>query len=376
MKDYVAPTQNGLVADRAGSIGIRSAGWYPVRPGDGRGDRIFDGSTRASDWLGMLPIEQYPHAFEPAQGYLASANQQPVDPRDNPAYLGANWYAPWRALHINAMLRADSQVTPEAMRRFQTDPGSARADAFAPLFLEAARNLESAGKSDDRLRRAAELLAQWQRRYLPDDQRAILFELAMQGTVRRLFDELIPPGATGDSARPVVFPDGAVVLELFHDPTNPWWDDRRTAGRVESRDDILGASLRAALDTATARYGEPDGGGWAWGKVRTAKIYHLLRLPSLSALQLPVRSGPSTLAPLDDSGVHGASWRMVVELGPEVHAWATYPGGQSGNPASPFYMDRVPKWVRGELDPVLFPHNASDLPPDRVLTRYAFVPGN
>jgi len=66
MRSYVAPTQNGLVADRKGSIGIRSAGWYPIRPGDGRGDRIFDGSTGASDWTGMLPVERYPQALRPA----------------------------------------------------------------------------------------------------------------------------------------------------------------------------------------------------------------------------------------------------------------------------------------------------------------------
>ena len=35
---YDVPAQNMLVADRAGSIAIRSTGHYPVRPGDGRGD--------------------------------------------------------------------------------------------------------------------------------------------------------------------------------------------------------------------------------------------------------------------------------------------------------------------------------------------------
>jgi penicillin amidase len=67
---------------------------------------------------------------------------------------------------------------------------------------------------------------------------------------------------------------------------------------------------------------------------------------------------------------------MVVELGPEVHAWATYPGGQSGNPASPLYLDRVPKWVKGELDPVLFPRTPAEIPAGRVRTTIAFVPGS
>jgi penicillin amidase len=59
---------------------------------------------------------------------------------------------------------------------------------------------------------------------------------------------------------------------------------------------------------------------------------------------------------------------MVVELGPEVRAWATYPGGQSGNPASPRYKDRLPMWQRGELAPVLFPKTRADIDPKRIVS--------
>ena len=68
-------------------------------------------------------------------------------------------------------------------------------------------------------------------------------------------------------------------------------------------------------------------------------------MPALSALNLPVQGGTSTLSPSPGRGTHGPSWRMLVELGPEVHAWGTYPGGQSGNPASRWYLDRVPRWA-------------------------------
>src|SRR3990170_3896465 len=66
------------------------------------------------------------------------------------------------------------------------------------------------------------------------------------------------------------------------------------------------------------------------------------------ALDLPMQGGPSTLNPSSGDGTHGASWRMVVELGPELRAWGTYPGGQSGNPLSRRYDDRIAKWVNGE----------------------------
>jgi penicillin G amidase len=52
---------------------------------------------------------------------------------------------------------------------------------------------------------------------------------------------------------------------------------------------------------------------------------------------------------------------MVVELGPTLQAWAIYPGGQSGNPVSHLYADRVEKWAAGELDSLIVPHSPNEL---------------
>jgi len=52
---------------------------------------------------------------------------------------------------------------------------------------------------------------------------------------------------------------------------------------------------------------------------------------------------------------------MVVDLGPEIRAWSTYPGGQSGNPLSARYRDRVDGWSRGELEEVRFPRSPDQL---------------
>ena len=65
--------------------------------------------------------------------------------------------------------------------------------------------------------------------------------------------------------------------------------------------------------------------------------------------------------PNSGNGRDGASWRMVVELGDEVEAQGTYPGGQSGHPLSPDYRDRLDDWVEGELQPLRFPESAEEL---------------
>jgi len=156
------------------------------------------------------------------------------------------------------------------------------------------------------------------------------------------------------SSRRAITPSTAVLAELLADSASVWWDDRSTA-QVEHRDDILSASLVAALEATRKREGDPNGDGWRWDRNRFANVNHLLRLPSLSALSIPVQGGPGTLAPSAGSGTHSASWRMVVELGPVVRAWATYPGGQSGNPLSARYRDRIGEWSRGELAAVRLP---------------------
>jgi penicillin amidase len=304
----------------------------------------------------MLPVERYPQALRPAQGYLVSANQQPVDPTDNDAYMGADWPSPWRAMQINALLRADSVLTPDAMRIMHRYPGSVREAQFRPWYLRAAKAEIAAGRGTPRLERALKLLEEWDGRYTPDNQRAILFELAQRELPRRLWDELIPPGEKNPIPR-----GSQPTLRALLDSAGPWWDDKRTPDSRETRDGILAASLEAGLDSAIAQYGEPDAGGWTWGKVWPTDIWHLLRLPSLSAPGIAVQGGPETIAPAGRHGTAGASWRMVVELGPEVHAYATYPGGQSGNPASPWYANRIPQWASGGLDTLLLPHKPDEL---------------
>jgi penicillin amidase len=355
---YRAPAQNMLAADRGGHIAIRSSGRFPMRPGDGTGSAVRDGTTSASDWSGWLPVDQWPQSADPAQGYLASANQQPIDPRVAGRWWGGS-YDPWRALRINTLLRADSAVTPDAMRRYQTDPGSARADLFVAAFLDAAQHVLARATMDTqaaRLAEAAGLLGQWDRRYTRENRRAVLFEGAMQELVARTWDELAMPG----SSRRAITPSTAILAELLADSASAWWDVRGTTA-VEHRDDILAASLVASLENARRKYGDPNRDGWRWDRIRHANVNHLLGLPALSARQIPVQGGPGTLAPSTGSGTHSASWRMVVELGPNLRAWATYPGGQSGNPVSPRYRDRIEGWAKGELEPVRIPATAAQL---------------
>jgi penicillin amidase len=155
----------------------------------------------------------------------------------------------------------------------------------------------------------------------------------------------------------------------LRDGSSPWWDVRETRDLVERRDDVLATAMRDGYVQMREEHGDPASGAWRWDRVHSANIYHVLRLEPLSRLGIPVQGGPGTLSPSSGDGRFGASWRMVVELGPEVRAWTIYPGGQSGNPVSSRYADRIAAWSAGQLEPALVPREERAIPTDRVAAR-------
>jgi penicillin amidase len=97
-----------------------------------------------------------------------------------------------------------------------------------------------------------------------------------------------------------------------------------------------------------------------WSAYKGSYLTHLLRLEPLS---LPVHTGGGRDIVNAHSRTHGPSWRMVVSLEKDgVKAWATYPGGQSGDPGSMHYKDLVGHWLRGEYFLLNFPSTPEEVP--------------
>jgi penicillin amidase len=65
---------------------------------------------------------------------------------------------------------------------------------------------------------------------------------------------------------------------------------------------------------------------------------------------------------------------MVVELGDRVRGMGTYPGGQSGNPASPRYRDRLRFWRDGDLELLIAPPALDSLAPTQVSASLTLTP--
>ena len=66
---------------------------------------------------------------------------------------------------------------------------------------------------------------------------------------------------------------------------------------------------------------------------------------------------------------------MVVELGDHIRAMGTYPGGQSGNPVSDRYSDRVRLWSEGNLELLIAPPALDSMSAAQVKSSATLTPG-
>ena len=121
------------------------------------------------------------------------------------------------------------------------------------------------------------------------------------------------------------------------------WDDllRKCAERVNQKLSALPGGLAART----------------WGELNTARIRHPLSsaLPGMSwLLDMPADRLPGdNNMPRVQGATFGASERFAVQPGHEETGLFHMPGGQSGNPLSPFYGAGHEDWAQGKATPFL-----------------------
>ena len=83
---YGGPSQNFVYADVDGNIGYHAAGKLPIRRNYDGGVPV-DGSSGENEWDGYIPFDELPQAFNPKNGFIVTANQNPF-PADFPYRVG------------------------------------------------------------------------------------------------------------------------------------------------------------------------------------------------------------------------------------------------------------------------------------------------
>jgi penicillin amidase len=148
---------------------------------------------------------------------------------------------------------------------------------------------------------------------------------------------------------PMTWPDKPTLLEsLLRDSSYKFVDNINTDKKETIKDDVLAACKKACKNL---KYLE-DLDHLDWGRYKDTKVQHLLKLPALSRLHLPIGGGENMINATKD--VHGPSWRIIVHLTDEIEAYCVYPGGQSGNPGSKYYDMFINSWAAGKYYRILF----------------------
>ncbi|QYF94583.1 penicillin acylase family protein [Massilia sp. PAMC28688] len=354
MENWGAPAENQVYADTAGNIGWVAGGLAPVRPQwDGLMPVPGDGRY---EWQGFLDGAKLPHLLNPARGWFASANEMnlPVAFPYQVHKLGFEWPDSARARRISEVLSATPKATMEDMEKLQNDVLSLHARRLQALL----RPLTSAERGTQA---ALRLLGAWNGEQHATSAAAALYEVWWSRHLGRAFREAV---LTPSAARAVAHPHAAVLLDALEQPAL-----RFGRGAARKRDRVLLTSLGEAWAEMESLQG-PDPRTWQWGRLHFSLFTHpLAPLVShaarahLNVGPLPRGGGPftvnvSTYHPASFWQTHGASFRMVLDVGNWDNSRAINTPGQSGDPASPHYRDLAASWAEGKYFPLLYSADA------------------
>ncbi len=326
LQGYVDPAQNFLFAARDGDIAIRPNGFFPLRqPEEGR--FIREGDRTKNNWQGVIPFAERPVQYNPARGFVSSANQQTTGPKYPYYYVGG--FDEYRGRYINRVLERQPTMNQRRMKELQLDAHSLFAEEVTPLLIARIDRQHL----DDNGRQLLRLISEWDYQYAGDSRAATLFESWSRRLFELTFDEM--PVDSG-MLRPEQWKWTALLRDA---PTDPIFDIVATPGFRETGP-IL--TQRVFEELQEELNGELP---VTWAEERDARIPHLGRIPGFGSPL--ITTGGSRTSPRVVGNGFGASWRMVVELGKDPRGWGALPGGASGNPGSRFYDNGFEEWASG-----------------------------
>ncbi|MEV4613900.1 penicillin acylase family protein [Kitasatospora sp. NPDC049258] len=398
--DFAVPAQNLIYADTKGNIGYQAPGMIPQRT-KGDGTYPAPGWDSSYGWKkDFVPFKALPYSFNPAAGYIVTANQAVIDPTGYKYLLTKDWEYGTRAKEISdqidSRLKNGGKISPTDMQAIQLDNTSVMAQTLVPLLLKVQVD-------DPYVREAQDLLKDWNFRQDADSAAAAYYNgvwrqlltlafgqkfpagLRAEGDcllVRQKRDATLPEGAVGNTTQAVTEcgtraaanaqPDGGdrwteVVRQLLSKPDNGWWDYIDSNHRQQhGLDGLLGEAMKDARQDLTAQLGK-DIKTWSWGRLHTLTLKEQTLGTDNSSIASGLvhrllNRGPYQLsggtAAVDAAGWNAAagyqvdwipSMRMVVDLSDfDASQWINV-GGASGHAFHPNYNDQTQLWADGQL---------------------------
>ncbi|HPR63698.1 MAG TPA: penicillin acylase family protein [Thermoanaerobaculia bacterium] len=318
-RDMGSVAFNLVTADKEGTIGWHAVGNIPVRDG-------YSGivPTAGKDPGGFLDYDDLPHAIDPPEGFLVSANERTDD------RLSHAWCAPYRKDYLDAELSRTRNWGIEEIQALQMSVKSRQAEILLPeLFPRLPRELRDP-------------LEAWDRKMVPESAEAALWIHLYEDLTRALVeDELGELYSHYLEILPFTYP---AVDEAITHPESPLWDDVRTE-TTESFEDVVSRMSST--------------GSKPWGEEHTYWLAYpaAIRLNffpfSLGRFPYPGDLNTVNLGGYNPARGHGtlfiASMRFTVEFkSGTVKSWVSLPGGQSEHIMDPLASNLFDTFLHGE----------------------------
>jgi len=311
---------------------------------------------------GCIPYNMVPQVVNPPQGFIVSSNQRQVGPA-YPYWFG-NTMTPspgFRALMEVNYLETHPKVSVQDMMTLQSDNYTDYEAALTlpyiirdlsnntnPLVMKALSQLESWNYEMNTNSTAASI---WFYTYMYLYNDTFIPYLYAKGVLPTYEDVINPSGMGGSFPGTTGLSSMDVDLAYIIMTGNPSPFSNKTLS------ELLGEAVVQAMSYLESSH--PDG-DYTWGHFYGFNFPSLLGVPSLSVGPLP--RGGDYNTPNDASGggppsnwpSGGQSWTMIVSASNISDSYGVYPGGQSENPASPFYSNYVYVWIKGGYLPLYF----------------------
>ncbi|MEI7049500.1 penicillin acylase family protein [Pseudomonas koreensis] len=347
---------NMVFAD-ASNIGWQVTGRFPNRR-EGEGLLPSPGWEGRYDWDGYADPMLHPYDQDPSRGWLGTANQR-VIPHGYGMQLSNSWAAPERGERLAELANSGKQDGRSviAMQYDQTTTFAAKLKKMfeAPGMKQPLKQAIDALPEADRneAREAFTRLMAFDGKLSPTSTDAAIYELFLQESMKQIFlDELGPESspawkafvANGD------FSYAAQADHLLGREDSPFWDDLRTPQK-EDKAVILARSLAAAINAGDSQLGG-DRKAWQWGKLHS----YTWKNANDQTVRGPLAAGGdhTTLNTAafawgkDFNTTRAPSMRFIVDFSQAEPLMGQNGTGQSGNPASPNYLNGIDAWLKGQ----------------------------
>jgi penicillin amidase len=325
LRAWCWPTLNVVYADDAGHSAYHAAGRVPLRPGGLAGVPIQDG---AHEWHGYIPFDAMPSSVDPPSGFLATANSR-VTAKGSPYPLSLEWLSPYRVERIDKALQGRDHLTAADMLAVQTDVYSEVDQALGHRFAQA---IDHTPGTDERLRKAAELMRSWDGRLTTVSAAASLVTKARAA----LWPLILEPKLGKEAAEYRWDESNYAEEEIIMHASSDW-----LPAAFANWDALLTEGVRRGMEEGKA---PAEVSLWSYGSWHVVDIRHPLAtyLPLLGRL---TGTGPQPLSG-DDTTVkqvdraYGPSQRFTMDWSNIDDSTENIVLGESGNPVSPYYHDQ------------------------------------